>query len=45
VISGMTYPLFVGLMAIGVVLFFLFFSTSANSGNAGIFGWRIKPNG
>jgi len=25
VISGMTYPLFVGLMAIGVVLFFLFF--------------------
>jgi type II secretory pathway component PulF len=25
VLSGMTYPLFVGLMAIGVVLFFLFF--------------------
>lgn len=25
VVSGMTYPLFVGLMAIGVVLFFLFF--------------------
>jgi type II secretory pathway component PulF len=25
VMSGMTYPLFVGLMAIGVVLFFLFF--------------------
>ena len=25
VVSGMTYPMFVGLMAIGVVLFFLFF--------------------
>jgi len=24
---------------------FLVFSTPANSGNAGIFGWRIKPNG
>ena len=45
VVSGMTYPLFVGLMAIGVVLFFLFFSPPTNPGNACLIGRRIKLNG
>ena len=40
----MTYPVFVGFVAIGVVIFFIL-SPATNSGNAGLIGGRIESYG